>query len=746
MGNQGVLREIIYSVDEKCVGCNKCIRNCPIVGANVSYLVEGGNKVRVDQEKCIRCGACLDACSHDARQFRDDTASFFEDLGRGAHISVIAAPAARVNFENHRRLIGYLKSCGVNLVYDVSFGADITTWAYLKAIREKGLTSVVAQPCPAIVNYIEKYQSDLIPRLAPIHSPTLCTAIYLKKYVQLSDRIAFLSPCIGKTDEFQDANTGGAVSYNVTYRKLYEYVKEKGIDLSRYDETEFDDIGCWLGCLYGRPGGLRENVEALVPGAWVRQIEGKDHAYPYLKEYGQRLTGNRTVPLLVDILNCSNGCNRGTATMRNVSIDDSDASLNALKFRKVNEKKSGELFAMFDEKLTLTDFMRVYTDRTVTLKEPSADERAIIFGSLYKDTEESRKIDCSACGYDTCELMVKAIHNGINDKTNCIRFNQQEIALEAVSIREKTQFIDEMAGYTEIIVSVLGEAASLNFDVEVTGDFKGEFGTIKDSINHILETLDSTLRIIRDAADQFSSGAEQVSQDSTSLADGSSEQAEAVGKLSSLLAMLTQKTDLNTKNAHKAQSLTSSAKDAAVEGNWRMNDLLKSMQDINASSSNIGKILETIESIAFQTNILALNAAIEAARAGKYGKGFAVVANEVRMLSKKCSDAVRESAALIEESVSRVATGTGIANDTAAVLGQIVQRSSEIAGIVQTIVETSNEQSEGIHTINLNVQHVSQVVQSNSDVSHQSAETTAELSRLAGMLKNGIFQFTLRKG
>jgi methyl-accepting chemotaxis protein len=176
-----------------------------------------------------------------------------------------------------------------------------------------------------------------------------------------------------------------------------------------------------------------------------------------------------------------------------------------------------------------------------------------------------------------------------------------------------------------------------------------------------------------------------------------------------------------------------------------MKDLLNSMKDINASSSNIGKILETIESIAFQTNILALNAAIEAARAGKYGKGFSVVANEVRMLSKKCSDAVKESAALIEESVSRVATGTSIANETAAVLGQIVQRSTEIAGLVQTIVETSNAQTEGIHTINQNVQHISKVVQSNSEVSHQSAETTAELSALAQMLKEGIFRFKLRK-
>lgn len=745
MGVQEMTREIIYTVEEKCVGCNKCIRKCPVVGANSSWMSTDGNKVRVDQEKCIRCGACLDACSHEARQYRDDTASFFEDLSRGTVISVVAAPAARVNFENHRRLIGYLKTCGIHLVYDVSFGADITTWAYLKAIKENGLSSVVAQPCPAIVNYIEKYQSSLIPNLAPVHSPTLCTAIYLKKYEHLTEKIAFLSPCIGKIDEFRDPNTSANVSYNVTYRKLYEYLREKSVDLSRYNEVEFDDIGCWLGCLYGRPGGLRENVESLVPGAWVRQIEGKEHAYPYLTQYGKRISQGKKVPLLVDILNCSNGCNRGTATVGTLSIDDSDAQLNELKNQKKAGNKKAELFAMFDEKLKLSDFMRVYSDRSVLMKEPNSVELDTIYASLYKTTPESRKVDCSACGYDTCALMAMAIHNGINNKMNCIRFNQCEIELESRSINEKTQFIDEITRYTNMIVSVLDKAASLDLDVELTGEFKGEFGKIKDSINHILEILDSTLSVIRDAATEFSAGADQVSMDGSRVAEGSSGQAVAVDKLLSLITMLSEKTSLNTSNAKKAQILTVSARDAADEGNRRMRDLQKAMGEINTSSANIGKVLATIESIAFQTNLLALNAAIEAARAGKYGKGFAVVAEEVRMLSRKCSDSVRESADLIQESVSKVKAGTGIANDTAVVLDRIVSKSTDIAGIVAAIALASGEQSEGIENIKGNVQQVSRAVQSNTTVSHASAATSRELSDLATLLKDSVYQFNLRQ-
>lgn len=745
------LREVVYTVDEKCVGCNKCIRNCPVAGANISYLDSGESKVRVDQDKCIRCGACIAACAHEARQFVDDTELFFSDLAAGKKISVVAAPAARTNFDNHRKLIGYLKAAGVNLVYDVSFGADITTWAYLKAIREKNLKSVIAQPCPAIVNYIEKYKPELLVNLAPVHSPTLCTAVYLKKYIKTEDRIAFLSPCIGKTDEFIDPNTNGYVSYNVTYRKLHDYIKAKGIDLAGYPDRDFDDIGCWLGCVYSRPGGLRENVEELVKGAWVRQIEGPGHAYSYLGEYARRLHESRPLPLLVDILNCSHGCNIGTATRKHITIDDADLKLNAVKSFKLLEKtaedklKSNDLFEMFDRDLSLSDFLRTYRNRKVLFHDPNSVEIDGIYRSLHKYTDESRKVDCSACGYETCEQMAHAIFNGYNTAMNCIRYNQHEMQLEAESIRDKTKIIDRLSAYTNEVVAVLDEVANLNLDVEVQGDFEGEFGAIKDSINLILGILNNTLTEIKVAAEQFDTGAEQVAQGSNSLAAGAIEQSAAVEKLSGLITMLTDKARMNTSNASKAKGLSFSATEAAEDGNRRMGEMLKSMAEINTASENINKILKTIDDIAFQTNILALNAAVEAARAGKYGKGFAVVADEVRNLANKCSVAAKESGEFIEESVKKIRAGTKIANDTASVLATIRAKSGEIAGLVEMIAAASDEQSHGIETINVNLQQVSHVVQSNSETSQESAATSEELSSQAVSLRDCVGQFVLRE-
>ncbi len=740
--------DVIFTVEEKCVGCNKCIRSCPFFGANVSYAKDGEYKVSVDQDRCIRCGACLTACSHGARQYADDTERFFSDLSAGRRISVVVAPAARTNFGDPRKLISWLKSLGVNLAYDVSFGADITTWAYLKAIRERSLDSVIAQPCPAIVNYIEKYEPALLSRLAPVHSPTLCTAVYLRKYAKIDDAIAFLSPCIAKTDEFTDSDTNGLVEYNVTYARLYEWAESRNIDLDRFAPREYDDMGCWLGAVYSRPGGLRENVEALVQGAWVRQVEGTGHAYPYLSEYRARAGEGKPLPLLVDVLNCAHGCNLGTASRKGVAIDDADLRLNEVKRTKTGKRRGkaggADLMRLFDRKLELGDFLRSYTDRSVSLSEPGDRELEAIWSRLHKERDADRYVDCSACGYDTCREMALAIYNGFNEPANCIRFNQREIEIESESIRDKTRLIERLADYTRRIVALLDEIAALNLDVSVTGSFEGDFAAIRDAIDSISLTLSATVREIQRAADQFGAGAEHVSFASASLAKGTAEQASAVERLSSLLGLLTEETKRNADNAEKARALTASSRESAEEGNRRMAELLRSMEAINESSADINKILATIDDIAFQTNILALNAAIEAARAGKYGKSFSVVADEVRLLAGRCSAAAKESSELIASSGYAVDSGTKIARETAESLEAIVKTSGDTAFAVDEIANTSGEQSRGIDKINESLRQVSLVVQANSASAQESAATSQELSSQAELLRKSVARFRLR--
>lgn len=142
----------------------------------------------------------------------------------------------------------------MNRIISVSFGADITTWGYVKYITEHHFQGGISQPCPAIVNYIEHYVPQLIPKLVPVQSPLMCAAIYAKKYLNITDKLAFISPCIAKKDEISDPRNKGYVSYNVTFDHLAVYAKKHNIKA----EPAANEIEYGLGSIYPMPGGLKE--------------------------------------------------------------------------------------------------------------------------------------------------------------------------------------------------------------------------------------------------------------------------------------------------------------------------------------------------------------------------------------------------------------------------------------------------------------------------------------------------------
>lgn len=264
---------VLVFTNEKCIGCNKCIHACSCIGANVFAVREGQNRIEVDAERCIACGACFDVCEHNARDFNDDTEQFFDDLKRGSKISILVAPALKANYpDRYSNILGALKKMGVNRMISVSFGADITTWGYLNYIKEYHFTGGISQPCPAVVGYIERYIPQLIPNLFPVQSPLMCAAIYAKKYMGITDKLAFIGPCIAKKMEIDDPNNEHYVSYNITFQHLMDYLKKHNIK----GEACTDEIEYGLGSIYPLPGGLKENVQwFLGDDILVRQMEGE---------------------------------------------------------------------------------------------------------------------------------------------------------------------------------------------------------------------------------------------------------------------------------------------------------------------------------------------------------------------------------------------------------------------------------------------------------------------------------------
>ncbi len=411
----------VYTLETECKGCNKCILKCP-TRANSAHWENSRNIVHIKNGYCISCGECLSICDHGARDFFDDVDNFFQDLDDGLNISMLIAPAARLNFELFPNLVGYLKSRGVNKVFDVSYGADICTWAYVKYIKEHNPKTLIAQPCPVVVSYIEKFHNDLIDYISPVQSPLMCLGIYLKKYANLTDTLAFLSPCIGKKRECTDESTFATVKYNITFTKLIDYIEHNNINLSNYAPTAFDITDTSIGFAFPRPGGLTENVKLLVgDDVWTKQVEGIFNIEHYFKQFISDLEQDLPVPLIIDALNCEHGCNLGTGTKKSAKYNFIDNSINKRK-RAVTKEQSDKLLNYFDNTLKLDDFYRKYTDRSAEYSVPEEVDLEPIYLALGKMSEEDRNLNCFSCGYGSCEDFVYAVAHGDNHINNCHHF------------------------------------------------------------------------------------------------------------------------------------------------------------------------------------------------------------------------------------------------------------------------------------------------------------------------------------
>ncbi len=431
---------------DKCVGCNACVRACPVGDANIARMDEEGKlRIFIDDEKCIKCGSCIHACSHGSRSFEDDMDVFLQDLKAGKEIAMIAAPSIKVAFDgNWRHALQWLRNQGIQKIYDVSYGADICTWAHLRYMKKHPGAKVISQPCAAVVNYVLRHRQELVPRLSPIHSPMLCLAVYMRKVLGYKGKIAALSPCIAKIDEFRDT---GLIDYNVTMDHMKKYFEREGVDLPQiriYSEFEFDDYQGLEGAVYPRPGGLMSNLLIHEPEMNVITSEGTEKLYRELDMYTQQK--EEFLPDVFDVLNCETGCNGGPAIgvdYQRFEMNDimHDVEVYAHKKRKADTKKTrkgleDKQFAEFDQKLVLEDYIRTYKPHNVEKVTVSEQKIEEAFAALGKQTEVEKNFDCHACGYSSCREMAIALARGINEKENCHQYMINSIRKERQKVHD----------------------------------------------------------------------------------------------------------------------------------------------------------------------------------------------------------------------------------------------------------------------------------------------------------------------
>ncbi|MBQ7943066.1 MAG: transcriptional regulator, partial [Lachnospiraceae bacterium] len=457
----------------------------------------------------------------------------------------------------------------------------------------------------------------------------------------ITDKLAFISPCIAKKLEMTSERGKGLISYNVTFDHLMKYVKEHHVQgPSCKDEIEYG-----LGSVYPTPGGLKENVYwFLGEDVLIRQIEGESHMYHYLEKNKEAIAKGKNPYLFYDALNCSAGCLYGTG-IDPMKGESDDALTTIAEIRKNSKKKT--IRSEWSKKLTpsqrlkqlnkhfakldLNDYLCTYTDRSAKCgyQKPTEAQYDEIFKQLNKNTQVERAINCSCCGYDTCREMATAIFNGFNHKENCIYYLKNEVEHEK------------------------NLAVNLAQDVQLEKDMITEQN---EKVKLIIAEINEAVESIYHAVDELSRG--------------------------------------NSNTATECHDISARVSEIVDF----CNNLGGSMQEIDSLIKELAQNNDAVVSIASQTNLLALNASIEAARAGEAGRGFAVVADEINHLagsSKETASMSQTSQGKIQQSIGEIQAeteklGVGV-EDISERTQNLAAVAQEIAASADVIVSSLNE-------------------------------------------------------
>lgn len=280
---------------------------------------------------------------------------------------------------------------------------------------------------------------------------------------------------------------------------------------------------------------------------------------------------------------------------------------------------------------------------------------------------------------------------------------------------------------------------------QIDVSMRNEMGELLTSLQHMQQELANTVRTVRDGSDAIYTGASEIAMGNNDLSSRTEQQAASLEETAASMEQLTATVKQNAENARQASQLALTASETAQHGGKVVDGVVTTMKEITGSSKKIADIISVIDGIAFQTNILALNAAVEAARAGEQGRGFAVVAGEVRSLAQRSAQAAKEIKGLIEDSVSRVNTGSVLVESAGETMTNIVNAVTRVTDIMGEIASASDEQSRGIDQVGLAVNEMDQVTQQNAALVEESATAAAALEDQASRLKQSVAVFNIGK-
>ncbi len=448
--------EIIKVNPQKCISCNACIRICPAPEACVpSTTPEGKNYVGINTNNCIYCGECIRHCPHGARDFEDDYEDFIEDMySKKGKVSLLVDPSIRVAFPDvWQDVLKWFYIQGIRKIYDVSFGADIATWAQLRSVSTGKIKKYITSSCSSVVNYAEKHDHALLEKLSTVHSPAACMALYAKFKLKDTSEFAYLGPCPGRKAEFE---TTKLIRYNVTFTRMKEYFAKRQISFSSTGQGfsfEFTHRQGLMGALYCKPKGLKENLHEYQPEINISTCDGISKAYYNLGKYNV-LAAKDYIPDVFEVLSCNEGCNGGAGVeigsdvpapavisrIMDVTRKDAVRRQNGI----FNLSKGDKLFKEFDKELKLETFLRKYEPIRSSMRTPTLPDLNNVYNSMFKFTDADRNINCKACGCKTCKEMAISIFHGNNTKENCVYYSRNMTGNDSAAVADIRAKLDSV--------------------------------------------------------------------------------------------------------------------------------------------------------------------------------------------------------------------------------------------------------------------------------------------------------------
>jgi two-component system NtrC family sensor kinase len=410
--------EAIQTIKQNCRRCFTCVRDCPVKAIKI---VEG--QASVVSDRCVACGNCTMVCSQNAKIYAGGLECNEGLLQSGVPVAALLAPSFPAEFPDLKpgQIVGALKDAGYRYVVEVAYGADLVSEAYREFLDRHPEGGWIASSCPAVNEYIRKYQPGLTDRLIPIVSPMMATALAVREIYPGGVRCVFIGPCIAKKLEARDASLPQAVDEVLTFKEIKTLFAQKNISPRQVEPRPFDPPAAGMGRAFPLSGGLLKSarLEADLLDPKVIVISGQQEVTDVL---GAAARGE-IHPFLIEPLMCE-GCHDGPGMSkkgyRHSRKDFVTKYVNECRRQAAETRPAGtvEFPSPGQAGLPLTRGFQADDHR---LQEPTDQEIRAILARTNKFLSGD-ELNCKACGYETCRSKAVAVHHGMAEEAMCLPF------------------------------------------------------------------------------------------------------------------------------------------------------------------------------------------------------------------------------------------------------------------------------------------------------------------------------------